>query len=181
MQRTKKEPSNCTVICLDVRNKLSQTLLVRAVFFFAAMVAFLGFFAFTAALEVETENADKLVEEFSQMVMDLDGDGIFAHNAFLALLMFIPGFGVVWGITSASVTGYAFASLLHLNPDLPISGNIFHHVWHARADCIFYCNFAQCPVGKNIGKKKSNCKTQRMWCYTAVEVCIMMRSLSVFG
>ena len=93
------------------------------------MVAFLGFFAFTAALEVETENADKLVEEFSQMVMDLDGDGIFAHNAFLALLMFIPG-GVVWGITSASVTGYAFASLLHLNRRLPFTYSVrnTHHV-----------------------------------------------------
>ena len=63
---------------MDARNRLSQTLLVRAVFFFAAMVAFLGeFFVFTAALEVETENADKLVEEFGQMVMDLDGNGIF--------------------------------------------------------------------------------------------------------
>ena len=38
---------------------------------------------------METENADKLVEEFGQMVMDLDGNGIFTHNAFLALLMFI--------------------------------------------------------------------------------------------
>ena len=32
------------------------------------MVAFLGFFVFTAALEVETENADKLVEEFGQII-----------------------------------------------------------------------------------------------------------------
>ena len=113
------------------------------------MVAFLGFFAFTAALEVETENADKLVEEFSQMVMDLDGDGIFAHNAFLALLMFIPGFGVVWGITSASVTGYAFASLLHLNPDLPFTSlGIFFTTCTPLASRALHIllQFRACPV-----------------------------------
>ena len=56
---------------------------MRAVFFFAAMVVFLGFFVFMAALEVETENADTLVKELDQIIMDLDGNGIFTHDAFL--------------------------------------------------------------------------------------------------
>ena len=144
MQKTKKELSNCTVICLDARNRLAQTLLVRAVFFFAAMVIFLGFFVFMAALEVETENADKLVEEFSQMVMDLDGNGpIFAHNAFLALLMFVTwswcslgnNICIRYRLRLCIIVAFKSRSTVY------ISRNIFHHVWRIRADCIFYCNF----------------------------------------
>ena len=152
----------------------------RAVFFFAAMVAFLGFFAFTAALEVETENADKLVEEFSQMVMDLDGDGIFAHNAFLALLMFIPGFGVVWGITSASVTGYAFASLLHLNPDLPFTSlGIFFTTFGMLELIAYSIAISRSALLVKTLVKKSNLKRDVV--YTVVEVCIMITILYAAG
>ena len=144
------------------------------------MVIFLGFFVFMAALEVETENADKLVEEFSQMVMDLDGNGIFAHNAFLALLMFVPGLGAVWGIISASATGYAFASLLHLNPDLPFTSlGIFFTTFGALELIAYSIAISRSALLVKTLVKKSNLKRDAV--YTIVEVCIMIIILYAAG
>ena len=37
------------------------------------------------------------MKEFEELVLDIDGFGIFTHNTTMALPMFIPGFGVAWG------------------------------------------------------------------------------------
>ncbi len=69
-------------------------------------------------MEVDDEEAQKFLEEFADIIEDIDGFGIFVHNTTIALPMFIPGFGVGWGFFSAWSTGYAFASVVSQVPEL---------------------------------------------------------------
>ena len=66
--------------------------------------------------EVSEEDARAFEEEFAALIDEIDGIGIFLHNALIAVVMFIPGFGVAWGFFSAWQTGQAFAALALLNP-----------------------------------------------------------------
>ncbi len=58
------------------------------------------------------------LEEFEDLIEDIDAIGIFTHNLTIALPMFIPGFGIAWGLFSGWSTGYAFASLATIMPGL---------------------------------------------------------------
>ncbi len=79
---------------------------------------------FTAAFqlgtmsEVSEEEANIFMEEFEKLIEDIDAIGIFVHNTTLSLPMFIPGFGVAWGLFSAWSTGFAFAALTIIMPEL---------------------------------------------------------------
>jgi hypothetical protein len=66
--------------------------------------------------EVSEEDALAFQEEFEDLIEDIDGLGIFLHNALIAVIMFIPGFGVGWGFFSGWQTGQAFSALALLNP-----------------------------------------------------------------
>ena len=83
---------------------------------------FVGLFSLSYQLgsmsEVNLEEAEAFLEEFETLVEDIDAIGIFTHNTSIALPMFIPGFGVAWGLFSAWSTGYAFASIVSLTPIL---------------------------------------------------------------
>ena len=68
--------------------------------------------------EVSEEEANIFMEEFEELVKDIDGMGIFLHNTAISLPMFIPGFGVAWGLFSAWSTGFAFAALTTIMPEL---------------------------------------------------------------
>ena len=91
---------------------------IRIITFFV----FLGFFA--AAFQigsmstVSEEEANAFMAEFEDLVLDIDAFGIFTHNLTLALPMFIPGFGVAWGLFSAWSTGFAFASIVVTAPQI---------------------------------------------------------------
>lgn len=79
---------------------------------------------FTAAyqigsmMEPTNEEAQAFLEEFEELINDIDAFGIFSHNTLLSLPMFIPGFGIGWGLFSAWSTGFAFAALVLLTPEL---------------------------------------------------------------
>ncbi len=79
---------------------------------------------FTAAFqlgtmsEVSEEEANIFMEEFEKLIKDIDAIGIFVHNTTLSLPMFIPGFGIAWGLFSAWSTGFAFAALTIIMPEL---------------------------------------------------------------
>ncbi len=68
--------------------------------------------------EVSEEDANIFMQEFEKLVKDIDGMGIFIHNTTIALPMFIPGFGIAWGLFSAWSTGYAFSAITVLAPEL---------------------------------------------------------------
>ena len=87
---------------------------------FIVFLIFVGLF--TAAYyigsqsEVSEEEALAFEEEFSKLIKDIDGIGIFLHNTLIGIVMFVPGFGVAWGFFSAWQTGQAFSALALLNP-----------------------------------------------------------------
>ena len=67
---------------------------------------------------VSEEEANLFMEEFEKLVLDIDAFGIFVHNTTISLPMFIPGFGIFWGLFSAWSTGYAFASIATIMPEI---------------------------------------------------------------
>ena len=91
---------------------------IRTITFFAFMGIFAGAYQLGSMSTVSEEDAEAFMAEFEELVMDIDGFGIFAHNTTIALPMFIPGFGVAWGLFSAWSTGYAFASIVTTAPIL---------------------------------------------------------------
>ena len=71
-----------------------------------------------ATIEVSEEDAQLFMEEFEDLVDGIDGFGIFSHNTILAIPMFVPGFGVAWGLFSAWSTGMAFSAITTITPEL---------------------------------------------------------------
>ncbi|ABX11903.1 hypothetical protein Nmar_0003 [Nitrosopumilus maritimus SCM1] len=82
------------------------------------MAIFTGTYQIGSMSTVSQEEADIFMSEFEELVLDIDGFGIFTHNTSLALPMFIPGFGVAWGLFSAWSTGFAFAAITTTAPIL---------------------------------------------------------------
>ena len=69
-------------------------------------------------MPVNNEDAMEFLEEFQLAIEGIDAIGIFLHNASIALPMFIPGFGMVWGGFAAWSTGFAFSALVTTTPTL---------------------------------------------------------------
>lgn len=67
---------------------------------------------------ISDKDAKTFLEEFKLAVEGIDAIGIFAHNASVAMGMFVPGFGVGWGVFTAWSTGVAFKSIVMANPVL---------------------------------------------------------------
>ncbi|MFB5628824.1 MAG: stage II sporulation protein M [Nitrosarchaeum sp.] len=68
--------------------------------------------------EVNEDEANAFMTEFKELVTDIDAVGIFLHNLTISLPMFIPGFGVVWGLFSAWSTGFAFSAIVTVTPEI---------------------------------------------------------------
>lgn len=83
---------------------------------------FMGLFSLSywigSIFTVEQEEAEAFLEEFEELIEDIDGIGIFLHNSMIGLPMFIPGFGIAWGFFTSWQTGYAFAALATTIPIL---------------------------------------------------------------
>ena len=75
-------------------------------------------FQLGSMIEVNEDEAKIFMEEFEKLIEDIDAVGIFVHNTTISLPMFIPGFGVAWGLFSAWSTGFAFAAIVTLTPEL---------------------------------------------------------------
>lgn len=77
-------------------------------------------FSLGAEIHVPEEEAKIFLDEFNKLLESLKGENfgieIFLHNTQIALAMFIPGFGIGWGIFSAFSTGFAFAALSSTTP-----------------------------------------------------------------
>jgi len=91
---------------------------IRIIAFFVFMALFAALFQIGSLSTVSEEEAELFMEEFEKLVLDIDAFGIFTHNLTIALPMFIPGFGIVWGLFSAWSTGFAFASIALLAPEI---------------------------------------------------------------
>jgi len=86
--------------------------------FFVFMALFSAVYQLGSMSEVSDEDANTFMAEFDELVKDIDAVGIFAHNTTISLPMFIPGFGVAWGMFSAWSTGFAFSAITTITPQL---------------------------------------------------------------
>jgi len=82
------------------------------------MGIFAGIFQVGTLIPVDQTTAEALMEEFKAQVANIDSTGIFLHNATLSLIMFLPGFGVAWGIITGFQTGFAFSAATTIEPAL---------------------------------------------------------------
>lgn len=89
----------------------------RLVWFFVVMGVFAAVFQAGSMSDVSEQDARLFMEEFEDLVEGIDAFGIFVHNTTIALLMFVPGAGLVWGLISAWSTGFAFAAIGMSIPD----------------------------------------------------------------
>ena len=82
----------------------------------------MGLFAATYQIgsmsKVSEDEANTFMAEFEKLVKDIDAIGIFLHNSSISLPMFIPGFGIAWGLFSAWSTGFAFSAIVSITPEL---------------------------------------------------------------
>jgi hypothetical protein len=90
----------------------------RIILFFIFLAIFTIIFQLGSMSTVSQEEADLFMEEFEKLVLDIDAFGIFVHNSTIALPMFIPGFGIFWGLFSSWSTGYAFAAIATSVPEI---------------------------------------------------------------
>ena len=90
----------------------------RVILFFIFLALFTIIFQLGSMSTVSQVEADLFMEEFKKLVLDIDAFGIFVHNTTIALPMFIPGFGIFWGLFSSWSTGYAFAAIATSIPEV---------------------------------------------------------------
>lgn len=91
---------------------------IRIIMFFIFMGLFTTAYQIGSMSTVSQEEATTFMTEFEKLVKDIDAMGIFLHNSTISLPMFIPGFGVVWGLFSAWSTGFAFSAIVSISPEL---------------------------------------------------------------
>jgi hypothetical protein len=91
---------------------------IRIITFFIFMGLFSTTYQIGSMSQVSEEEANTFMSEFEKLVTDIDAVGIFLHNSSVSLPMFIPGFGVVWGLFSAWSTGFAFSAIVLITPEL---------------------------------------------------------------
>ncbi len=91
---------------------------IRIILFFIFLGIFAAVFQIGSMTSVSEEDAEAFMSEFEELVLDIDAFGIFTHNLTIALPMFIPGFGVAWGLFSAWSTGFAFAAIATTIPEI---------------------------------------------------------------
>ncbi len=91
---------------------------IRIITFFIFLGIFAAVFQIGSMTSVSEEDANAFMSEFKELVLDIDAFGIFVHNIIIALPMFIPGFGVAWGLFSAWSTGFAFAAIASTVPEI---------------------------------------------------------------
>ena len=91
----------------------------RIILFFIFTAIFTIVYGTSAVTSEPTEEEiQEIMDFFDEMVGSIDGIGIFVHNTTIALPMFIPGFGVAWGLFSAYSTGFAFSAIAAANTDV---------------------------------------------------------------
>ena len=73
-------------------------------------------FSIGAEIKISQEDAKVFLNQFQQAVEGIDAIGIFAHNASIGLPMFIPGFGIAWGLFASASTGLAFSAIASTSP-----------------------------------------------------------------
>ncbi|HET6590748.1 MAG TPA: stage II sporulation protein M [Candidatus Nitrosocosmicus sp.] len=87
----------------------------RLLFFFIAMLFFLGVFYLGFVFKMDESFSKELSKNFINQIRDIDEFGIFFNNLKIALVMFIPVIGIVMGTISGFSTGLVFNSIMNIS------------------------------------------------------------------
>ena len=93
-------------------------MLARIIVFFIFTGIFASVYGISTTSEPTEEEVQEIMSFFEEIVDTIDGIGIFIHNVTIALPMFLPGFGVVWGLFSAYSTGFAYSAIAVANEEV---------------------------------------------------------------
>lgn len=80
----------------------------RKLLLLAFMIAFMVLTEIGFYIPVENKDAQALYDQFMGQLANFDSVEIAIHNLTIALVMFIPGVGLLFGIFTAVETGFAF-------------------------------------------------------------------------
>ena len=119
----------------------------RLLFFFIAMLFFLGVFYLGFTFKMDESFSKELSKNFMSQIRDIDEFGIFFNNLKIALVMFIPAIGIVMGTISGFSTGLVFNSIMNISitgnsavAANPIN-NLLDTIWNFGANFIWFSNF----------------------------------------
>lgn len=90
----------------------------RIILFLIFVALFTGSYQVGVLSPITEYDSLEFLKEFQATTEGMDGFGFFIHNSTIALLMFIPGFGVAWGLLTGWSTGFGFASIVAATPEL---------------------------------------------------------------
>jgi len=90
-------------------------MLARIIVFFIFTGIFTSVYGIATTSEPTEEEVQEIMSFFEEIIDTIDGIGIFVHNVTIALPMFLPGFGVAWGLFSAYSTGFAYSAIAVAN------------------------------------------------------------------
>jgi len=90
-------------------------MLARIIVFFIFTGIFASVYGIATTSEPTEEEVQEIMSFFEEIIDTIDGIGIFVHNVTIALPMFLPGFGVAWGLFSAYSTGFAYSAIAVAN------------------------------------------------------------------
>ena len=91
---------------------------LRIIIFFIFTGIFCLIFGLGTTAEPTPDEVAEIMDYFEEVLEQVDSALIFTHNLTIAIPMFIPGFGVIWGFFSAWSTGFAFAAIQTATPEL---------------------------------------------------------------
>ena len=91
---------------------------LRIITFFIFTGIFCLIFGLGTTAEPTPDEVAEIMDYFEEVLEQVDSALIFTHNLTIAIPMFIPGFGAIWGFFSAWSTGFAFAAIQTATPEL---------------------------------------------------------------
>jgi uncharacterized membrane protein SpoIIM required for sporulation/CBS domain-containing protein len=101
----------------DKNNKFNIISRWRFLFFVFGMIVFIIAYSIGATLvNINPNQAGFIKTHFQEQIKGINQYGIFANNVRVALGMFIPGFGIALGTSSAFSTGLVFNALSTISP-----------------------------------------------------------------
>ena len=91
---------------------------IRAISFGVFFGVFLLSYMIGTTYKMSNDEAQTFLKDFQASTEGIDSVGIFFHNVSIALIMFVPAFGVAWGSFTGWETGAGFSALVMTNPAL---------------------------------------------------------------
>lgn len=92
----------------------------RTKLFLVCLVGFTVALQVGSLIPVDPVEAKAFISGLEAQIKGIDSVGIFIHNTSIALLMFVPFGGALWGIVTASQTGLAYSALITVQPSMSI-------------------------------------------------------------